>query len=473
MQSDKKSAMIITYDMIPYALQWGACQRMYYLADYLQDHGYSVFVVHTQRSGNLGDYGHPIHFHSIPVVSQSRIVSSGNDAFTKKDNGSKLKKASINYVKSAIRKLNLLSFEEIIFNEPNRGMGIYGYLFTKRARDRIFKTISDQKVRHVIISGPPFSLFRLASHVKKRFPKVNVILDYRDPWNTPYLSHRIPSRVEREALKYADKVVFLNDRMLCDISSKYDLPKEKCAVVLNGYSKQDWDEVYREVVDRKIYDHTQPDKMIIAYIGSTSFNKGGTRDLYSFLEAFRVFQENKSVLLRFVGVNPSGVVEKIKCQFPYSLDILPPVDTKTALNYMLKSDVLFLSHTDTRTGRYVLTGKFFDYIRSGKVIFGVASSESTYFIELIQQYHLGVGCLAQPAQILECLELLYDRWLKGSLQELRKGDGLDIEELSRETQNAKYLQLLEDLEFNSSFAGVHPLHQIIETQEPCNLRKNL
>ena len=36
--------------------------------------------------------------------------------------------------------------------------------------------------------------------------------------------------------------------------------------------------------------------------------------------------------------------------------------------------------------------------------------------------------------------------MKGSLGELRKDDGLNIEELSREFQNGKYLQLLEDLE---------------------------
>lgn len=449
MKDVEKSVMIITYDMIPYA-QWGACQRMYFLADYLQEHGYSVYVVHAQRSEYLGDYGHPIRFHSIPIISPKINVSSGNNVSMKRDDGGRFANAAVDVVKSIVKKSNLLSLERMVFNEPNLGMGIYGSLFTRSAREKIFRTISEQKVRHVIISGPPFSLFQFAPQIKKRFPEVNVILDYRDPWNTPYLSYRISSLIEQNALKYADKVVFLNNRMLHDISLKYNLQAEKCAVVLNGYSKQDWDEVYKDVAGREVRDRAPSNRMIIAYIGGASFRRGGYRDLSSFLEAFKSFQEDKNVCLRFVGVTPSDAVEKVKRQFPSNLEILPPVGTKTALESMLESDVLFLNHTDERTGRYVLTGKFFDYIRSGKVILGTASSESTYFVELIRKYHLGIGCLAQPAQISECLELLYDKWMKGSLDELRKDDGLNIEELSREFQNGKYLQLLENLERNKS-----------------------
>lgn len=453
MQSDKESVMIITFYMIPFAPQWGACQRMHYLADYLQDHGYSVYVVHMQGSDYLGDYGHPIRFHPIPIISPMISISSNNnnsgsmkDDRDQDNNGSRFTKVAVDFAKTIIKKLNLLSLERMVFNEPNSGMGVYGYLFTKSAREKVFKTISEQEIKHVIISGPPFSLFRLAPQIKKRFPQVNLILDYRDPWNTPYLSYRISSLIERNALRYADKVVFLNDRMLHDISSKYNLPEEKCAVVLNGYSERDWNEVCREVEDRNNRNHLQSDKMTIAYIGSASFTSGGYLDLSSFLKAFKTFQKNKNVCLRFVGVTPSDTVEKVKSQFPETLEILPPVDTKTAFKYMLESDVLFLNYTDDRRGRYMLTGKFFDYIRSGKVILGTASSENTYFVDLIRKYQLGVGCLTQPTQILECLELLYDKWMKGSLGELRKDDGLNIEELSREFQNGKYLQLLENLE---------------------------
>ena len=97
---------------------------------------------------------------------------------------------------------------------------------------------------------------------------MNVILDYRDLWNTPYLSHRISSFMECHALKYADKVVFLNKRMLHDTSSKYNLPKEKCAIILNGYSKKDWDEACGEAAGHESCNCPPQDTMIMRYIGA-------------------------------------------------------------------------------------------------------------------------------------------------------------------------------------------------------------
>lgn len=93
----------------------------------------------------------------------------------------------------------------------------------------------------------------------------------------------------------------------------------------------------------------------------------------------------------------------------------------------------------------LLSGKFFDYIRSGKVILGIASTRDTYFLEFIQKYHLGVTCLSDPLEIIKCLELLYEKWMNEALEELRPDEGLDIKTFSRDVQNCKYLTLLEEL----------------------------
>ncbi len=444
MKNCEKSVMIITANMIPYST-WGGCQRMYFLADYLQDHLYDVYVVHSRNSEYQGNYGHKIRFHPIPIGSSNTAMSSeNNDVSEGKHNESKLKKKMIGIMKYFFNTLNLISLEKGIFNEPNIGMGTCGYLFIRNAREQIFRTISEKGIRHVIISGPPFSLFYLVPQIKKRFPEVDVIIDYRDPWNTPYLSYTISSYIERKALVYADKVVFLNDRMLSDASSKFNLSEEKCEVVLNGYSKQNWDEVLKNTVNHgTVCGHQFSDRMIIGYIGNISFDNLGYYDVPTFLDAFQMFQDNKKVLLRFVGVKTSDAVEKAKKQFPDTLEVLPPVNNDISLQYMLDCDVLFVNYSDERRGRYMLTGKFFDYIRSGKVIFGVANSDNTYFLELIRKHHLGIGCLSKTTQIVDSLELLYEKWKEGTLGELRNDEVLDLDNLSREAQNNKYLQLLE------------------------------
>ena len=449
MKHSEKSVMIITANMIPYS-QWGGCQRMYFLADYLQDHAYDVYVVHSRMSEYRGTCGHLIRFHPILIGSSNTAMYSENiDVSRGKHIGIQLKRQTNVIVKNIVKKFNLISLEKGIFNEPNCGMGTFGYLFIRNAREQIFRTISEKGIQHVIISGPPFSLFCLVPQIKNRFPEVGVIIDYRDPWNTPYLSYIISSHIERNALSYADKVIFLNDRMLSDTSSKFNVSKEKCEVVLNGYSKQNWDEVLEKMMnDGTVCGNQLSDRMIIGYIGGISFDNRGYYDMPTFLNAFQIFQENKKVLLRFVGVSSSDdeTVERIKKQFPETLEMLPPVNNDTSLKHMLECDVLFLNYSDERRGKYMLTGKFFDYIRSGKVIFGVAGSDNTYFLELIRKHHLGIGCLSQPTQILESLELLYEKWQEGTLGELRNDKELDIDNLSREAQNCKYLQLLEGLE---------------------------
>ena len=444
MQISEKSVMIVATDMIPYTISWGGCQRMYFLADYLQEHGFNVHVVHAKKSEIYDDYGHKIRFHSIPIPVYSIGSSAGQNLSDTDRIGGRFKKGLINFIKFFIKKTNILSFERIVFNEPILGLGVYGLEFSWNARNTIIKTISEHNIKNIIISAPPFSVLCLAPLIKKQFPKVNIILDYRDPWNTPLLSYRISSFIEQRILKSADKIVFLNDRMFCDTLKKYSLPKKKCLVVLNGYSDRDWEDTLRDFKD---HDHCKnaPEKMIISYVGSLSFNKGGYRDVTSLLDAFMIFHKNKNVLLRFVGIISSDAVERIKKQFPDNIEILPPVDTKTAFHYMIKSDVLFLLHTNEKTGRYMLSGKFFDYIRSGKVILGIASTRDTYFLEFIQKYHLGVTCLSEILEIIKCLELLYEKWMNEALEELRPDEGLDIKTFSRDVQNCKYLTLLEEL----------------------------
>lgn len=447
MKNGEKSVLIITHNMIPYS-QWGWCQRMYFLADYLQAHSYETYVAYSRNSEYQGNHGHIIRFHPIPIGYSDTAISQ--NIFQEPEGKSfenSFKKNITRILKYLFYKSNILHLEKGIFNEPNCGMGTAGYRFIRNAREQIFRTISEKGIHHVIISGPPFSLFCLVPRIKERFPGVNIIMDYRDPWNTPYLSYPISMHIERNALKSADKVVFLNDRMLSDASSKFNLAKEKCEVVLNGYSKENWDTIFKNATTPEtFYGNQFQDRMIIGYIGGISFDNGGYYDIPTFLSAFKSFQRDKNVLLRFVGVTPSDDVEAAKNMFPGTLEVHPPVSNDISLKCMLECDVLFLNYSDERRGKYMLTGKFFDYIRSGKVIFGVAGTENTYFLELIRKHHLGIGCLSQPTKILESLELLYEKWEDGTLGELRTDYGLDIEDLSRDAQNSKYLQLLESFD---------------------------
>jgi glycosyltransferase involved in cell wall biosynthesis len=439
MEKPIKTVLIISYTMIPYAPQWGGCQRMYFLAEYLQNQGFFVNVLHSKEK--YRDFGMPINFHPIPVgpgflpnyLYESTSVSKGG-----------LWESTINNLMFIIEKLKIPSIENFIFNENTPGLGIIGYLFTRVARNCVKKTLKEHSIKYVIISAPPFSLFGFAPFIKKHFPDIRVIFDYRDPWNaidSPYIS----TLKEKKYLKYADKVVFLNDRMLVDSIQKYDLPESKCETVLNGYSKKDWEEAEKLFLNSTRSEIPVKNRMVISYIGSGNFSKWGIRTISTFFDAFEIFQKNKKVLLRFVGIPTSQESEEIKQRFHRNIEIIPAVSLQTSLNYMLNSDVQLLIHTQDATAKYVLTGKLFDYIRSGKVIFGIGSQKDTYFLDWIEKYSLGLGCLNQSTEILKNLEILYNHWENGTLNQLRQDVGLNIEEFSRDMQNAKYLKIFSEL----------------------------
>ena len=435
MKHDENPVLIITLDMIPYAPTWGSCQRMYYLADYLQEHGHEVYVVHAKNPAFFSDFGHKISFHQIPIpVAEWRMPAGNNKGFFCKASTFIAK-----WMVYLIRRSGLYRLEAFVLNEPYVGMGISGYTFSRNARDEIAALISGSGLKNVIISAPPFSVFSLAPWMKRNFPGVQVIFDYRDPWNSPFSSHVISSLLERIFLKSADTVVFLNDRMREDSVKTYSLPPEKCRVILNGFSETEWKGALRESDTRN---GTPVDTMVIAYVGNISFYEAGYRDIGLFLDAFAQFSRNRRVLLRFVGVDPGSVPGSLRDRLPGNVEFLPNVATRSALSYMLKSDVLLMYFIEPRTGRYVLTGKLFDYIRSGKVIFGVAATEDTYFLEVIRKKHLVIGCLHNAPEITRCLEELYGNWERGTLQELRTDPPADRDRCSRDAQNSRFLDIL-------------------------------
>jgi hypothetical protein len=445
MQKKIKSVLIISYSMTPYTPNWGGCQRMYFLAEYLQNQGFDVNVIFSKEQ--YRDFGMPVNFHPIPIgpgflpsnLYGSISVSKG-----------KILQSAIDNIMLLIKKINIPSLENFIFNESIPGMGSIGFLFKRISRNCIVKTIKERSINYVIISAPPFSLFGLAPIIKKYFPDLQIIFDYRDPWNM-IQAPLISTLMEKKYLKHADKVVFLNDRMLRNCVQKCSLPECKCETVLNGYSKNDWDEVQKNSLNFHQNDLLENDRMVISHIGNGNFDKGGIRNFSTFFDAIEIFQKNKKILIRFVGIPTSNECKEIKKRFQNNIEIIPPVSLQTSLYFMLKSDIQLLIHTQDTTAKYVLTGKLFDYIRSGKVIFGIGSDKDTYFMDLIEKYELGLRCLNQSTEILKNLEILYDNWENGTLNHLRQDAGLNIEDFSRDAQNFKYLKILKEFDRKNGF----------------------
>ena len=157
-----KNILIITHNMIPYTNALGSCQRMYFFAEYLLKRDIDVTVIsHGDKFSTKQDFGYKINFKHFVI-----------------NTGKLLKFLEIVYHHIAKRKLIPFSFT--FLRELNLHNGIGGITWLLTAKKKIKKTIISQNIDTVIISGPPFTLFKAVNFLKKY--KCQIIIDYRDPW---------------------------------------------------------------------------------------------------------------------------------------------------------------------------------------------------------------------------------------------------------------------------------------------------
>lgn len=99
---------------------------------------------------------------------------------------------------------------------------------------------------------------------------------------------------------------------------------------------------------------------------------------------------------------------------------------------MMKSDILMLLHTEKNyANKYIYTGKFFDYIKSDKIIWGIGDSE-LLFNKLIKKYNLGYSCENKELEIKKIFDLILR-----NRNNLKRKSSLNINKFSREYQNSK------------------------------------
>ncbi len=425
--------------MIPFSPTWGACQRMYFLSEYLQNNGFNVFVIHLKRDSETY-IPKTLSFSSIPIEGKTLAKHSKQiGAIDESMNKLVLKEV----IKPFIYQLNksFMIFRKTIFNDLDPYQGILGDMLVKGSRKEILNIIKRENIKTVIISGPPFSLFDLIKYLKKNFGNLQIILDYRDPWNLWNGGNLLSRYNERVSLQLADKVVFVNEQIRNDTIKLFSIDEDKCSVVYNGYSEKDWLNVIGSHKKCNLYE----DRIVISYIGSISFEKGSYRDLSIFWSAFTNFKFKDKILIRFIGSSFSSETIYLKESFKNAIEFIPQVTYEQSLNYMLDSDVLLLIHTDKKSAKYVTTGKLFDYLRSGKVIFGLTDGEECYFTNFIKEYHLGITSMNNEENILESLNLIYSYWEKGKLQCLRSNSNFIIEKYSRDYQNLEYLSIISNI----------------------------
>ncbi len=258
-----------------------------------------------------------------------------------------------------------------------------------KTAEQIFK---DFPVEAIFSTAPPYSNHFIAEKLKATY-NVPVVMDFRDDWLESHLIS-YPNRLiknkmaaqEASTLKSADAVIAINQSMLDSIQSRNDRPDCMFEVIPQGFDPQEIQE-------------TEPaEKQHLTFLYNGLFYGENQPDL--FLEAFRkVGDENpelvKHIKLRFQGGLSAAHHELIKkLNLQEAVEDAGYLDHKTSLKGLHDSDLLWFTVGHSKSRSQVTTGKLFEYIGTGKPVFGVVPEEGEA-ADILRNY--GRGFVADPA----------------------------------------------------------------------------
>ncbi|HZY78057.1 MAG TPA: glycosyltransferase family 4 protein [Cyclobacteriaceae bacterium] len=264
-------------------------------------------------------------------------------------------------------------------------------------------------IEKIITTGPPHSIHLIGLRLKKKFPALKWIADFRDPWSewdlldTLSLSDFARKRhktLERRVLQTADRAITIapyHVRLFEKSGGR------KVDLITNGFDTDDFEQVKR----------VRTEKFTIRHTGVVD----ELRDPRPFMVALKkvVGEMNGDVLVEFIGSVNSAFKE-----FVNSDPVLKPivkftstVPHKELLQLYGQTDLLLLvlAHTAHASGN--LPGKFFEYLASGIPIIAVGPVDGDA-ADVISKSNAGeIFSRENEIGITEMLRKHYSLWTKG------------------------------------------------------------
>lgn len=431
MSDIRSKVLIICPSMWPRMSSWGETQRMFYLANYLSENGWDVSTLSPDYGTGEALSGREMyyspHFPGKGIrIEQSTQQSERKERF---------------FIRVPfLRRLVSCTITPLVkwaYNEPDCYEGVLKQVWMWKNHRKIRHILDKTEYGTVIISAPSFVLFRFARIIKKRNASVSIVFDYRDPWHLWNRRKNFAYFSEKRCLKYADAIVGFTDNFTEDMKKTFHLPAPKCHTVYNGYSKTDW--IFSETDYSPPFIRI-PGRLYLIFTGNLTFwdSEQNFRNPFPLMEAVSAFSE---VELYFIGVR--GQLPDINYR---NIHFIRNVSQKESFHFMKAADVLISIHDAAdSSGNYLISGKFYDYIRSGRVIWHIGRQEDL-MSEWIRQYHLGVFCTNHASRLKEMLQFLLQKQKRNSLDTLRKSKEAFVQQFSRETQNSHYADVLHSIQ---------------------------
>jgi hypothetical protein len=315
------------------------------------------------------------------------------------------------------------------------------YPVLTRAARRI---IWERKIDLVLITVPTFSNLLLVRKLRKQFPELPIVVDFRDEWiatsfelvsfsfSSSERAHRFARRTEANAVTNATAVVAVTEAARRLIRSRYPEEAEnKFQLVPNGFDATRLSRSENVAAPRK------DDKVVLTHVGTIYSSTAPT----SLLEAIQLLPPDvrSRLKLRFIGHIEEPRFREGLLQLGDMVELHGYLPQREALAAMNETDyVLLLNHDPLNVG-----SKFYDYLGGGKPILGAVHPEGETR-RLLEE--MRGGWWAGIDDVDGIRQLLLDAVMRGDalLQEF-KPDKVKIAQYERAVLARRYAALLRSI----------------------------
>lgn len=356
MLGKNKKIIILSYFYPPAGFVGG--ERISGWVKYLHEFGFYPIVVTRQWNKNQSDLTDDIHDNSLQIeYNETHEVHRLPYVRSLRDRCAKYK--WLKYLRKTLTFIEMLFSNFFITVLPFSNF----YIYTK-------KIINEQDISILIASGRPFQSFYIGHKLKKEFPKIHWIPDYRDEWNSfkrgnvssgnlPKLIQYFERRSEKKWTANASAFVSVGTRWVDEIAS---FIKKRGVLIYNGYDPHDYEL-------KNVKNQISHDRLIITYAG-TLYENQPIEEVINLIKRFIMQWPDKKITLNFVGIemNPIPYRNVINLTKAYSglFKIYPRVSKQELAEIYEKSDLLLMTKYEGAEG--ITPVKLFDYFNSSTPI---------------------------------------------------------------------------------------------------------
>lgn len=403
-----KKVLIITYYWIP---SGGAgVQRWVKFAKYLRQYGWEP-IIYTPENPEYPSIDHSFE-KDIPAditVLKTPIWEPYNvyrNLTGKKNQAINAGFISENKKQGWKDKLSIWIRGNFLIPDPRR-------FWIKPSVGFLSDYLKENPVDAIITTGPPHSMHLIGMGLKKNFPSLPWVADFRDPWtnidfykdlNLTWLADKIHHKLEREVIQNADTVLVVSRGMEEEFAP---MKPKKLQVITNGYDESDV-QVGTLALDGRFS---------ISHIGTLNAARN-PRIVWKVLS--EICAENvdfkKDLQIQLVGKVDFSVLEDIQSYgLQEQLLKIDYLSHSEAIAKQNSSQVLMLLINQSGNAKGILTGKFFEYLAAKRPILAVGPTDGDAAVVLNET---GAGVMvdfADEQAAKPAILKYYNQYKKGAL----------------------------------------------------------